>query len=828
MSLRGKNAADLVCGGAEPAFGREAVERRLRRFEELFAKQTTTQAARRGGPITITLPDGKVVEGHAFETTPADVARGISKKLLERAVVARVIYAEGQGGRKLAGVEEEREEGAETELVVDMSQPLEGSCGLTLLTLDDPLARRTFFHSAAHLLGAALERRHGAYLCHGPPIESGFFYDAYTGSVRLTPADYETLESSAMELAQRNAPFQRLLLSKAEARELFADNPFKQLLIEAKVADDALTSAYRCGDFVDLCTGPHIPRTGLVGAFKVTKNSAAYWKGRQELDDLQRVYGVAFLSPRELADHLKTQAELEQRDHRAIGERQKLFLFDEISPGCCFYLPHGTRIFNRLVEFMRRQYQIGGFSEVNTPNIFKNALWKTSGHHFKYRENMFFLDVAGQEFGLKPMNCPAHCLMFDAHLRSYRDLPLRYADFGALHRNEVSGALTGLTRVRKLHQDDGHIFISEDQIEAEITSQIELLQYVYDVFGFESSFELSTRPEKFLGEPHTWERAEQALRSVLDKLGKKWKLNPGDGAYYGPKIDVKLLDCYKRSHQLATIQLDFVQPLRFNLQYRDVEEAEQSAPAEPETPVPPPPTSETPLDEEALYAQVGKLKPGFKRPIIVHRAILGSLERCIAILCEHFGGKWPFWLSPRQVTVLPLSDKLNDYAMRVSNRLRLEGFHCDSDLSNAKLNKKIRAAQLDQYNYILVVGAKEEQAGTVNVRERDAAEPRGEMKVGELVAFLHKQVPPASPFEMRTVAESFFGDEKRDELLRRFGVSEAQVQEWEARLEGCDYLGGEQPDEEDKKALAQLRYLDLQALGLTRLLKWRGAMAQSG
>lgn len=816
----------MVCAGEQPRFDRGAVERRLQRFEQLCAEEQAARRGRAGGPIEVTLPDGRVLEGRAFETTPADIAQCISKKLAEKAIVAQVLYAEAQAARRVVGTEEEAQEAPRAEVLADMGEPLEGSCALTLLTLEDPRARRTLFHSAAHLLGAALEQLYHAYLCHGPPIEGGFFYDGYTGSLKLSPEDYAAIEAAATALARSNAPFRKLLLSKAQALELFGENPFKRLLIEGKVAEGALTSAYRCGDFVDLCTGPHVPRTGLVGAFKVTKNSAAYWKGRQELDDLQRVYGVAFSSPRELAEHVKAQAELEQRDHRVIGERQKLFHFDDVSPGSCFFLPHGTRLFNRLVELMRRQYHVGGFLEVNTPNVFKNALWKTSGHYFKYSENIFFLDVAGQQFGLKPMNCPAHCVIFDAHLRSYRDLPLRYADFGALHRNEVSGALTGLTRVRKLHQDDGHIFLAEEHIEAEIAAQIELMLYVYDLFGFECSFVLSTRPEKFLGELQTWERAEAALKSVLEKGGRPWRLNPGDGAYYGPKIDVRVVDCYKRPHQLGTFQLDFVQPLRFNLQYRDVEERAAEAQPEEKCALPPAegPAADAPLDEEALYAQVGRLKPGFKRPIIVHRALLGSLERCIAILCEHFGGKWPFWLSPRQAVVLPLSDKLNDYALRVASRLRLEGFHCDTDVSNAKLNKKIRAAQLEQYNYILVVGAKEQQTGTVNLRERDATEPKGEMSVKALVEFLHRQSPPPSPFEMRTAAEAFYGEEEKSDWLLRFGVSMEQLRGWEESLEKAPYLGGAEPGDEDRKILQQLRYMDLQAWGFDRLLKWRDSL----
>lgn len=579
---KGKNIDAVVCKTLAAEMTAKAIEDRLARFDKLFARQTELLKSKEQRPIEITLPDGKTTPGVAFQTTPLEIALKISKKLAEKCIVAKVAYSKKDGAvfGETVDVDEEAEASGQAadhkETVIDLSQPLEGDCKLTLLTIDDPLAQRTFRHSSAHVLGRALERLYQAYLCHGPPTEDGFFYDSFTGDVKVSENDFAKIEKSAEELIKKAAPFQKLILSKEEALDLFRDNPFKQVLIKDKIKDGQATSAYRCGDFVDLCTGPHVPSTGIFKAFKVTKNAAAYWKGKATLDDLQRVYGVSFPSKAELDEYLALQQRIKEQNHKAIGERQKLFHFNEFSPGSCFFLPHGTKIFNKMVEFMRKQYHYRGFKEVNTPNMFKNTLWKTSGHYFKYKENIFFLEIEDQEFGLKPMNCPSHCVMFDSELKSFRDLPLRFADFGVLHRNEASGALAGLTRVRKFHQDDAHIYISEDQIEQEITDQINFLRYVYNIFGFKFEFELSTRPELYLGTLDVWNKAEAALKSVLDKNVPKWKLNPGDGAIYGPKIDVKIKDCMNRAHQLGTIQLDFVQPIRFNLQYRDSDDKDES------------------------------------------------------------------------------------------------------------------------------------------------------------------------------------------------------------------------------------------------------------
>lgn len=400
----------------------------------------------------------------------------------------------------------------------------------------------------------------------------------------------------------------------------------------------------------------------------------------------------------------KTQREeAEKRDHRLIGQKQELFFFDPLSPGSCFFLPHGTRIYNRLIDFLKLQYRKRGFQEVISPNVFKVGLWETSGHWANYADNMFQFTCEEETYALKPMNCPGHCLVFKHRARSYRELPLRLADFGVLHRNEASGTLTGLTRVRRFQQDDAHIFCTLDQVESEIEGCLDFLKHVYGIFGFEFDLELSTRPEeKFIGELATWDKAEATLEKLLKKfIGDKWKLNKGDGAFYGPKIDVHIRDAIGRSHQCATIQLDFNLPTRFGLEYS--------------------------TDSEGVS----------DKPIMIHRAILGSVERMVAILTEHTAGKWPFWLSPRQAMVVPISPKIYDYAEQVQKELH--EYYVDVDLSGKTLDKKIRNAQLEGYNYILVVGDAEKEAHSVALRKRDSKEKKV-LSMEELKAFLSELV----------------------------------------------------------------------------------------
>lgn len=475
--------------------------------------------------------------------------------------------------------------------------------------------------------------------------------------------DFKVLDELTKKIVKEKQPFERLEMKKSDLLEMFKYNEFKLRILNEKVTTDT-TTVYKCGPLIDLCRGPHVRHTGKVKAMAITKSSATYWEGNSEAESLQRVYGISFPDSKLLKEWKTFQEEAAKRDHRKLGREQELFFFHELSPGSCFFLPKGAHIYNKLVEFIRQEYWKRGFQEVVSPNVYNAKLWMTSGHWEHYAENMFRFEVEKEQFGLKPMNCPGHCLIFDHGVRSWKELPLRMADFGVLHRNELSGALTGLTRVRRFQQDDAHIFCRPDQIKVEIEGALDFLKHVYSTFGFTYNLKLSTRPDKFLGEASVWNEAEKMMEESLNGSGLKWTLNPGDGAFYGPKIDITLMDALKRQHQCATIQLDFQLPIRFNLAYVD-DKGEK------------------------------------KRPVIIHRAILGSVERMIAILVESTGGKWPFWISPRQVMVVPIGPVFNDYALHVRNQIQEAGFVCEADVDDSNtLNKKVRNAQLAQFNFI--------------------------------------------------------------------------------------------------------------------------------
>ncbi|CAL4927221.1 unnamed protein product [Urochloa decumbens] len=530
------------------------------------------------------------------------------------------------------------------EALWDMGRPLEGDCKLQLFKFDSNEGRDTFWHSSAHILGESLERAYGCKLCIGPCTTrgEGFYYDAYYNDLTLNEEHFGIIESEARKAVAEKQPFERIEVSRAEALEMFAENKFKA--------------------------------------------SSSYWRGKADRESLQRVYGISFPDSKQLKEYKHFLEEAKKRDHRALGLAQELFFFHPLSPGSCFFLPHGARVYNKLMDFMRQQYRDRGYQEVLSPNIYNMQLWETSGHAANYKENMFVFEIEKQEFGLKPMNCPGHCLMFDNRVRSYRELPLRMADFGVLHRNELSGALTGLTRVRRFQQDDAHIFCRENQIKDEVKGVLEFINYVYEIFGFKYELELSTRPEKYLGDIETWNKAEQQLTEALNEFGKPWQINEGDGAFYGPKIDIGVFDALKRKFQCATLQLDFQLPLRFKLNYSAEDEAK------------------------------------IERPVMIHRAILGSVERMFAILLEHYNGKWPLWLSPRQAIVCSVSSGSVEYGKQVLARLHEAGFHVDIDMSDRTIQKKVREAQLAQFNYILVVGAQEAETGNVCVRVRDNAD----------------------------------------------------------------------------------------------------------
>uniref|UniRef100_A0A8C3Q1S9 threonine--tRNA ligase n=1 Tax=Chrysolophus pictus TaxID=9089 RepID=A0A8C3Q1S9_CHRPC len=547
-------------------------------------------------------------------------------------------------------------------MVWDLDRPLEEDCTLELLKFEDEEAQAVYWHSSAHIMGEAMERIYGGCL-------------SFEGDDGVSSNDFSALETLCKKIMKEKQPFERLEVKKETLLEMFKYNKFKCRILNEKV-NTPTTTVYRCGPLIDLCRGPHVRHTGKIKSIKIHKNSSTYWEGKADMESLQRIYGISFPDAKMLKEWEKFQEEAKNRDHRKIGRDQELFFFHELSPGSCFFLPKGAYIYNTLIEFIRSEYRKRGFQEVVTPNIFNSKLWMTSGHWQHYNENMFSFEVEKEVFALKPMNCPGHCLMFDHRPRSWRELPLRLADFGVLHRNELSGALTGLTRVRRFQQDDAHIFCSVEQIEEEIKSCLQFLRAVYDVFGFSFKLNLSTRPEKYLGDIEVWNQAEKQLENSLNDFGEKWELNPGDGAFYGPKIDIQIKDAIGRYHQCATIQLDFQLSIRFNLT--------------------------------------------FTRPVIIHRAILGSVERMIAILTENYGGKWPLWLSPQQVMVVPVGPTCDEYAQKVRQQFHDAGLMVDIDVDpGCTLNKKIRNAQLAQYNFILVVGEKEKASGTVNIRTRD-------------------------------------------------------------------------------------------------------------
>uniref|UniRef100_A0A671RE31 threonine--tRNA ligase n=1 Tax=Sinocyclocheilus anshuiensis TaxID=1608454 RepID=A0A671RE31_9TELE len=646
---KNKNAGGDAGGRAELNPLPQYIDERLSVYNQLKAEHDallSEKAAKDSKPIKITLPDGKVVDGESWKTTPYQVACGISQGLADNTVISKVNNA-----------------------VWDLDRPLEEDCSLVFLKFDDEEAQAVSLEM--------IERRvYGGCLCYGPPIENGFYYDMFLENEGVSSNDFPCLENLCKKIIKEKQSFERLEVKKETLLEMFKYNKFKCRILNEKVTTPT-TTVYRCGPLIDLCRGPHVRHTGKIKALKIHKNSSTYWEGKADMESLQRIYGISFPDPKMLKEWEKFQEEAKNRDHRKLGREQDLFFFHDLSPGSCFFLPKGAYIYNTLIEFIRSEYRKRGFQEVVTPNIYNSKLWQTSGHWQHYSENMFSFEVEKEIFALKPMNCPGHCLMFDHRPRSWRELPLRLADFGVLHRNELSGALTGLTRVRRFQQDDAHIFCSMDQIEFEIKGCLDFLRTVYDVFGFTFKLNLSTRPEKFLGEPEVWDQAEKQLENSLNDFGEKWVLNPGDGAFYGPKIDIQIKDAIGRYHQCATIQLDFQLPIRFNLTF------------------------------------VSHDGDDNKRPVIIHRAILGSVERMIAILTENYGGKWyglGRGLSHDNATV----------AVPTSGDVRPERLMTDVDLDpGCTLNKKIRNAQLAQYNFILVVGEKEKSSDTVNVRTRD-------------------------------------------------------------------------------------------------------------
>jgi threonyl-tRNA synthetase len=627
--------------------------------------------------ITVTLPDGST--RHVPTGTPVrDVAAGISPRLAKAALAAVV------GDR-----------------LVDLDFPLTVDASVRVVTPDSPEALPLLRHSTAHLLAAAVTNLFPSVQCGiGPATDEGFFYD-FVVPRAFVPEDIEAIERKMRELAGQDLPYERQLWPRGEALRFFGDRgePLKVQLIEEKTEGQAHVSCYTIKDrdtFVDFCVGPHVPSTGRLRAFKLLSTSNAYWKGDARNQPMQRVYGTAFVSEKELQEHLRRLEEAKKRDHRKIGREQRLFLFHQWAPGAAFWLPKGTTLWNTLADYMRGVLFPAGYVEVRTPIIFNKGLWETSGHWQHYRQNMFLVESDAEQMGVKAMNCPGHMLVFGSEVRSYRDLPIRLHEQTPLHRNEASGVLSGLTRVRQFSQDDAHCFVTEAQIADEVEALLRLVQRVYADFGLEYTVKLSTRPEEFLGEIATWDHAEASLREALERAGQAYTINAGDGAFYGPKIDFDVTDAIGRKWQCATIQLDYQIPQRFDLKYIGSDNAEH-------------------------------------RPIVIHRAIFGSFERFLAMLIEHYAGGFPLWLAPVQAIVLPIADRHHEYARGLRDRLAAAGLRVEIDERVEKIGYKIREAQLQKVPYMLVVGDREAAEERVSVRSRTAGE-LGARPVAEFIA----------------------------------------------------------------------------------------------
>ena len=613
-----------------------------------------------GDEIKLTLPDG-TSRAYPHGATPLDVARSIGERLARAAVAGEL---DGE--------------------IVDLRAPVPHSGRFRVLTPRDPEAGDVIRHSAEHVLADAVER-----LFPGTIIDAGrqdhsekFQYD-FRIDRAFTPEDLERIEQEMAKIVSEGRPFTREVVTREQAAALFEARGEEIKLIRLEdIPEDEPITVFRHGEFVDLCRGPHVQRTDQIGAFKLLETSGAYFKGDERNEMLQRIYGTAFASKAELEAYFARIEEAKRRDHRRLGKDLDLFSFSPLAPASPFFHPKGAVVYNQLVDFMRSLYREYGYQEVVTPQLFDVELWKRSGHYEAYRENMFFSDVDEREFSLKPMNCPSHCLIYATRSHSYRELPVRLADFGRLHRYERSGVVQGLTRVRSFSQDDAHIYCMPEQIGSEISSLFDLMFRVYDTFAFERpEIYLSTKPAKAIGEDALWTSAEAQLQACLDERGVAYTLNPGEGAFYGPKIDFVVHDAIGREWQLGTIQLDFNLPIRFDLTYAAEDGAEH-------------------------------------RPVMIHRAVLGSIERFFGVMLEHFAGDLPLWLAPEQARVLPVSDKFLDAARTVRDRLAGAGLRAEVDERNEKLGAKIRDGELAKVPVLLIVGAREAEAGSASVRVR--------------------------------------------------------------------------------------------------------------
>ncbi|MDX9733450.1 MAG: threonine--tRNA ligase [Thermoanaerobaculia bacterium] len=629
--------------------------------------------------VRLTLPDGSVREV-TTGTTGEAVAASIGARLAKDALAVKV-----------AGK------------ILDLKRPITESGAFEVITPKHPDALEVYRHSTAHLTAHAVKRLFpGVKIGIGPAIENGYYYDFDPGRA-FTPEDLERIEAEMRKIVAENAPVERLEMSKAEAVKIFEEQgDHLKVEIVSGIPEGSL-SCYRQADFIDLCRGPHVPSTGKLGVFKLTHAAGAYWKGDERNPMLQRIYGAAFLSQKELDEHLLRMEQARARDHRKLGKELGLYLFHPWAPASPFFLPKGATVYTLLVDYMRSLYPKYGYTEVVTPQVYDVELFKKSGHYQNYHENMFFTVADEREYGVKPMNCPGHFLMFSQQAFSYRDLPVRYADFGRLHRYERSGVTQGLTRVRTFCQDDAHLFVSLEEMPAEMDRFIDLIDEVYGAFGFtDVKVALATRPEKYMGSLENWDLAEKALAAAFERRGRAYEINAGDGAFYGPKLDFQVTDAIGRAWQLGTLQVDFSNPERFDLEYT---------------------------------AEDGTKR----RPVVLHRAVLGSLERFFGILVEHTGGDFPLWLSPEQARVIPVSDKLLDYARSVAAELRAAGLRVTVDERNEKLGAKIRHGELEKVPALLVVGEKEREAGAVSLRKRHEGD-LGSRKLAEVVSEMKQAV----------------------------------------------------------------------------------------
>lgn len=621
------------------------------------------------------------VAGEFEHGTPVMMAaKELDKKALKKAVAAKV-------NGNVVGLRHPLVEGDEVHV--------------ELLTFEDAEGKEVYWHTSTHIMAQAVCRLYpNTKLAIGPAIENGFYYDMELEK-SIAPEDFPAIEAEMNKIIKENLPIERMVVSREEAKKIMADQPYKLEMVD-EMEDGEEITCYKQGEYVDLCRGPHLPSTGAVGAIKLTSSTGAYWRADANNKMLTRLYGISFPSKAELEGYLNMMEEAKKRDHRKIGKELDLYEFFEEGPGFPFFLPNGMILRNQLEDFWKAEHRKAGYQEIKTPTILNRKLWETSGHWFNYRENMYTTVIDEEDYAIKPMNCPGGMLVYNRKPTSYRELPIRMGELGLVHRHELSGALHGLMRVRNFTQDDAHIFMTEEQAIDEILGVIHLDQKFYELFGFEYNVELSTQPEKHMGSDEEWEMATQYLIDALAKSGLDYKINPGDGAFYGPKIDFHLKDSIGRTWQCGTIQLDMQMPRQFDLTY------------------------------------VGS--DGEKhRPLMLHRTIFGSIERFIGILTEHFAGAFPLWLCPVQAMVIPISEAHHDYAQKVAKEMADAGIRVEADYRSEKMNAKIRDAQLRKIPYMLVVGDKEVEAETVSVRARN--EERGGVKsIEQQIADMKKEI----------------------------------------------------------------------------------------